>query len=43
MEKDVSLQDRVKADDVIFSVEALDAYISAATASSEKNEVEVSA
>jgi large subunit ribosomal protein L4 len=35
--------DVLKADDVIFSVEALDAYISAATASSEKNEVEVSA
>lgn len=35
--------DVLKADDVVFSVEALDAYISAATASSGKNEVEVSA
>ena len=35
--------DVLKADDVVFSVEALDAYISAATSSSENNDVEVSA
>src|SRR5436305_3115849 len=35
--------DVLKADDVVFSVEALNAYISAATPSSEKNDVEVSA
>jgi large subunit ribosomal protein L4 len=35
--------DVLKADDVVFSVEALNNYISAATASSDTNEVEVSA
>jgi large subunit ribosomal protein L4 len=35
--------DVLKADDVVFSVEALNAYISAATPSSKDNDVEVSA
>ena len=35
--------DVLKADDVVFSVEALDSYISAANSSAEKNDVEVSA
>jgi large subunit ribosomal protein L4 len=35
--------DVLKADDVVFSVEALGSYVTAATASSDKNEAEVSA
>src|SRR5436305_10746928 len=35
--------DVLRADDVVFSVEALNAHINAATPSSEKNDVEVSA
>jgi large subunit ribosomal protein L4 len=34
--------DVLKSDDVVFSVEALDSYVTAATAGSDKNEVEVS-
>jgi large subunit ribosomal protein L4 len=34
--------DVLKSDDVVFSVEALDSYITAATAGSDQNEVEVS-
>src|SRR5947208_1775241 len=39
----LNTHDVLKADDVVFSVEALNAYIGAATPSSEKNDVEVSA
>ncbi len=35
--------DVLHADDVVFSVEALDSYISAATRSTEENDAEVSA
>ena len=39
----LNTHDVLKADDVVFSVEALNAYITAATPSSEKDDVEVSA